>query len=120
MGDLSSLTTNPAEAREGAHRLEKVQQQWADALREVRPNISVAAFGEGYGHFGATIAGLATKAHDVRLAHARRLSEAARAGRDLINAVHGQDSDSAGGLGAAFPLSDTVPLGGSGTPQEGR
>lgn len=98
MGRSESLTTNPIRAIEGARELELIQQQWADALQGMRPHVSIGSFGSGYGHFGAKIVGLATRAHDVRLAHANRLIEAARAGRDLISTIHWSDTDAAQGL----------------------
>ena len=98
MGRSESLTTTPIRALEGARELESTQQQWAGALQGMRPHVSIGSFGTGYGHFGAKIVGLATRAHDVRLAHANRLIEAARAGRDLINTIHWSDTDAAQGL----------------------
>lgn len=93
-----SLTTDPVTALEGARKLEIAQQQWARALQHMRPTASIEAFGSGYGHFGAKIVGMATKAHEVREAHAHRLMEGARAGRALINAIHGADTNSADDL----------------------
>ena len=98
MGSPGSLTTSPMKALEGARELEIAQQQWANTLQGMKPHVSIGSFGSGYGHFGARIIGMASRAHDVRLAHANRLLDAARAGRALINTIHWSDSDSANEL----------------------
>ena len=98
MGDSTSLTTSPTAALDGARQLELAQQQWADTLNGMRPAVATSSFGSGYGHFGTKIAGMVSRAHDVRIAHAQRLVEAARAGRALINTVQWSDRVSADDL----------------------
>ncbi|MBC2682198.1 hypothetical protein [Corynebacterium anserum] len=89
------LTTEPEQALHGAHKLQTEQSQWEEQLQALKPQVPLSAFGNGLQIKGNQLLQLVNRAHDVRVAHARRLQQAAASGAELIEAVRTADEGNA-------------------------
>lgn len=74
-----------------AAQAQNEQEAWAATLAANPPHIPVAAFGQGLAAEAALINDLVTRGHDIRLAHARRLQDAARASQALVAGIDEAD-----------------------------
>lgn len=97
-GHRMALTTEPGRALHGAHTLQNVQRQWETQLGTLKPQVPVSAFGVGLQVKGARLLSLVNRAHEVRVAHAQRLQQAATSGAGLIATVQGADQGNASAL----------------------
>lgn len=88
-----ALTTQPDDVRGIARQLSEMQRQWSHELEMNKPIVPLAAFGEGMLTQGKQLMDVVQRGHDVRLAHARRLSDAGADACVLADRVEQADRD---------------------------
>lgn len=95
-----AMNVDPEAAAAQAAELQQTQEMWESELRANQPLIPLSALGQGLVASGKAVAlqTLVGQAHDVRMAHARRIAQAGQAASHLVRAVEGADLSNATSL----------------------